>query len=295
MKLEPGIDMTEFKVYLDSCPLSPKTKENYLQILKRFYKLYDKITNENLNDFFIKFVHKKRCYDYFYGMKKFIIFRYPPTEQKELLKGLYPGRLKTIKIHRLYLSVEQRKQLLLNIEEPRHQIIALMQYLTGGRIGDVLKIKRGWITKVENQLIIHMICKGDKTRKVYITNKDYVNIIWTWLQDNIYDSGYCFMDIKKSKNGVILGKTDEYNMVRHNYYYYWVDLKEALHSIGIDYKLYATHDWRRCFANDVYSSTKDLLQLQSLLGHDVCSTTARYISNTGLVAKDTLEAYQQGL
>ena len=103
------------------------------------------------------------------------------------------------------------------------------------------------------------------------------------------------MDYKFSKHGKLLGRTDEYNLVRRNYFDYWIDLKMALTSIGLDYKLFATHDFRRCFADDVYSANKNLLEVQTLLGHQSCDTTARYISSSGLLSKQTLNTYQQKL
>ena len=53
MNIQVGKDIIDFKNYLETCQYSEYTKEKYLQILKRYYKMFDTITNDNLNIFFL--------------------------------------------------------------------------------------------------------------------------------------------------------------------------------------------------------------------------------------------------
>jgi integrase len=73
-----------------------------------------------------------------------------------------------------------------------------------------------------------------------------------------------------------------YRMYKMNYIWYWRDLKQALGVANVDTTLFATHDFRRCFARRAWEKYKDIHILQSLLNHQRAGTTLRYLNQSGL-------------
>jgi len=75
-----------------------------------------------------------------------------------------------------------------------------------------------------------------------------------------------------------------------NYQWYWIDLKQALNSAGINRDDFATHDFRRCFARRNWDKFKDVLILQKALRHKDPKTTLRYLEQSGL---DTIDIHYE--
>jgi integrase len=65
-------------------------------------------------------------------------------------------------------------------------------------------------------------------------------------------------------------------------------------SAGVDMRMFATHDFRRCFARRVWEKWKDVNILQSVLNHADPKTTLRYLQQSGLRNVDYFKIIQVG-
>ncbi len=84
----------------------------------------------------------------------------------------------------------------------------------------------------------------------------------------------------------------EYKLISQNYRRYWADLKQALNAVGVAKQDFATHDFRRCFAREIWDKYKDLVLLQNALNHENPGTTIRYLKQSGLQNRDVFYQYQ---
>jgi hypothetical protein len=92
------------------------------------------------------------------------------------------------------------------------------------------------------------------------------------------DYDYYFMDRKFSNSLLTAIKT--------NYHWYWADLKNALVKCGYKMEDWASHDFRRNSATDVWNMSKDPLTVSRYLRHKQFETTIRYLNNAGLQNRD---------
>ena len=133
---------------------------------------------------------------------------------------------------------------------------------------------------------ITFIKKGEKVSKIPLFNPDLINFLKLYLNRLPPEEDYVFAqrDLVNSYNA----DKDE-KVLRRNYYVYYMDLKQACKKCGFEVNQFATHDWRRNFANKVWVDVlkkTDIVALQRALGHEHIETTTKYLRQSGLESRD---------
>jgi integrase len=299
--LKAGIlDSALFKHYLvEKTMLSEGSIEIYAGVLNTFLKTNPDIDIlESYNNFIIQHSIKKRSTHMYAALKLFIQYKIPEGKLKnEMLEGLIvPPLPRNIKMERKYLSEDQILDVINNIKEKKHKVIALIQTLTGVRAGDILRLKRDNIMPEEYRgqmvLRVNITGKGGKRNVIFIHDEVAQQIILDYITTTVNHEDYYFLefptyrDMKPEKRG------NEFHLMRLNYIDYWADLKQALNMNGLDMKDFSTHDFRRCFARRVWERYKDVQILQKLLNHENPAVTLKYLQQSGLQNVDLFKELQ---
>lgn len=244
---------------------------------------------EDYNGILISHSVKKRSNVFYSAFKRFIKFYIEDGTQKtKMVKALiYPKENNPLR-HRKFLNFRDRKQVINSLEEERHRLIAKIQFYTGCRVREILKLQKGDIFYEEYEgdvaMILNVTQKGGQKMPIWILDKDLEEEIDAYTLSDFIDWQYYFMLRKKRvQNG------DEISMFNSNYIAYWRDLKQSIAKCGYEFKDWATHDFRRGIASDVWSATKDPLAVQRALRHKRFDTTLRYLNNAGLQSQELFE------
>ena len=282
-------DVILFKQFLEEKKgLAPSSVYTYIKSLEKFLvtdpNLYEL---EDYNTFLIEMTVKKRCGHFYSVIKAFIEYKITDaTTRTKLVTGLIrpKERYDTVR-ERVHLDQDKILDLINYLDNHKHRIIALIQMLTGVRAGDVLRMKSDTIVpetyKDMPVLRLNIVGKGRKRNTVFIHDEVSQKIIMEYIINRNSIDGYYFLEQGKYKNR--RGNVhDENSMVKMNYLWFWEDLKQALHTAGINKELFATHDFRRCFARRAWEMKSDIHRLQSLLNHSNPATTLRYLEQSGL-------------
>jgi integrase len=268
--------------------ISESTIHLYCEVVTRFIKTNPNIDNlEDYNNFIIKYSIKKRLYSYYSALKMYIEFKITDNNLKnKILESLIKPKMYSGYIYeRKYLGEDEILNVINSLQEEKHRIIAIIQTITGVRAGDILRLKRDNIMPEEYNkrpvLRLNIIGKGKKHNVIFIHDEIAQDIIMHYITTHFGFEDYYFIEMGKMKNrqGTF---NNQFMMYRMNYMWYWQDLKQALQSNGLNYKDFATHDMRRCFARRVWERYKDIHVLQKLLNHANPSVTLRYLEQSGL-------------
>lgn len=254
---------------------------------------------EDYNNFIIKTAIKKRCYHFYYAIKNFIEYKIEDNSLKNKLLDnmIKPEMRQDIIQERRYLTEDDILSVINSLQEEKHQVIALIQTLTGVRVGDILRLKRDNIMpeeyKLKPVLRMNIIGKGKKRNVVYIHDEVAQQIILDYITNNYNFNDYYFITLGKMRGRK--GNVDsEFKLIKMNYAWFWSDLKEALQKNMIKREDFATHDFRRCFARRAWTKWKDIHVLQSLLNHSNPAVTLRYLTQSGLKNIDYSYEMQMG-
>ena len=292
------VDYALFEIWLrETKRLNESSIFVYVRSIKRFLATDPDVDNvENYNEFIIKNSIKKRCPHYFYALKKFIEYKIDDSSlRNRLVNELEKPVIQDPITPRRYLTAKERNSVIDNLERKKHQIIAIIQFLTGVRAGDILRLKRGHIFhevyKDKEVLRLNLLGKGNKLYVVFIHDKEGQNMVMDYITNTFHHEDYYFLEIGRNKRRA--GNIGNENMmVKMNYLWYWIDLKQALQTIGVNKKDFATHDFRRCFAREVWEKYTDMQILQNVLNHSDPKVTMRYLKFSGLQNIDVLHEMQ---
>lgn len=246
---------------------------------------------DSYNRFLVDMTIKKRCSHYFSALKHFIEFKITNNDIKEkIIRSLLrPKKRFDYKQERKYLTVEKLFEILNYLEREKHRIIAIIQVLTGVRVGDILRLKRGRIEpdiyEGKEVLKLAMEGKGGRRYVVYIHDQIAQKFVWNYILNNVNYGNYYFVELGLM-NGRHGDTTNEFKLEKMNYQWYWADLKQALQTAGVDRKMFASHDFRRCFARRAWTKYKDIYVLQKLLNHSDPKVTLKYLEQSGLHTVD---------
>jgi len=282
--------------------LAESTMRGYYYCTKKFLATNPDLENlDDYNNFLIENTIKKRCMSHYSALKHFIEFKITKRDVKErLFDGLLRPPIRyDIKKERKYLSEEKIIEVLNFLQEDRHRIIALIQTLTGVRAGDVLRLKSDGVAIDEylgkQTLRLVIVGKGRKRHVVYIHDVIAQEIILKYINERaIFFKDYIFLKESTLNRRTIKNVVDETSLLALNYNQYLFDLKSALMSAGVDLKMFATHDFRRCFARRCWEKYKDVNILQSVLNHADSKTTLLYLRQSGLKNIDYYYEMQVG-
>jgi integrase len=286
--LANNMEASLFKEYLENKTpvLAESTVDQYFKTISRFLANDPDLDSiDSYNQFIIDGAIRKRCWHYYPVIRTFINYKIKAKAKREtLLNNLVKPKInQDIVKERKYLSEEKLFEVINNLEQQKHKIIALIQMLTGVRVGDILRLKYGGIhpETYENKpvLRLNLLGKGRKRNVVYIHDKVAQDLIMEYITFNMGDDDYYFLHIGKI-NKKRAYKID--NIAKLNYLDFWADLKHSLVKSGIDKKDFSTHDFRRCFARRVWEKYKDVFVLKQMLNHTDPKVTFRYLSQSGL-------------
>lgn len=279
--------MLDFEDWLKEKNLVEGTISHYMQAVNKFLMTSPDIESiDSYNTFIFQFSIKKRSVYYYDALKLFIKFHFDKNpKQAILLRNLLKADSQEPKRIVHYLDDDTREQVIKLILNYKHRIMAKIQNVTGVRAGDILRLKRGNISyeAYNDEVVVLRIDFEGKGRKHFIKwifDPDLQIQIDLFIKANILDTEYYFLE-RKGIPGISLFK--EYN---RNYEKYLKDLKQALRVYGIEYKEWATHDFRRAFARNVWNKTKDPVLLKEMMNHSQFETTLRYLRGSGLQVKD---------
>ncbi len=288
-------EIKEFKEYLrNSINLSGSSIIVYSHAAKSFLKTNPNLLNiDNYNKFLIEHIIKKRSTYFSDAIKRFLDFlskKYKENKKqfnsikRNLIKNKYFNPIVKTK----YLNKESRFNIIKNIEDYRHKIIALIQLELGVRVGDVIRLKRGSIYyETYNEYIVMCFdfrVKGNKKKVMYIFDKAIQEEIEYFLENNYFDEEFYFLKRPERKH-----KNDIDYLIKYNYKYYLLDLKNALKKTGFSTSEFSTHDFRRCRGREIWEKYKDIEILKKFFGHQKVDTTLRYLSTSGMNTADILK------
>jgi len=275
--------------------LSESSIAMYVQCIKRFLSGKPDIGSpSSYVTFLVSHAVKKRSYHYVASIKHFVEFYVENTRLKnEILKiiqerGISPQQpVKYMK--RLPLNEEEINSIIGALHREKHKIMTYIMYMTGIRIGDVLRIHDNGIyfDKVDgdNVLKISMTAKGQKERIVWVWQMDVANIIFDYVDGlELSNTGYIFSreyERNYKHNDKKVSNQSSYQLRNANYHLFWMDLKESMIKMGIKTDRFAPHEFRRIYAKKAWEKFHDIDVLQNLMGHERATTTLRYLKGEG--------------
>jgi integrase len=293
------MDVALFKDHLlNEKIIARSTARAYAIVLGGFLTTNPDIDSPNdYNDYIIEKSFRNRSFYTYYALLAYVKFKFKNDKatKENIIESLRKPRMPIgIKRERRNLSDEKVLEIIANLKEPKHQIIALIQKLTGVRAGDIIRIPDGNILsekyKGKEILRLAIIGKGGRRNVVEIFDetaqkviKNYIKNPGKWTID-----GYYFMEFSKKRKRV--SSKDPFDLYLANYNQYFYDLKQALNGAGIMKEEWATHDFRRDFARKVWIKYNNLQILQSIMNHTDPKTTMRYLVQEGL---KNIEVYKE--
>jgi integrase len=248
--------LEEFQNYLKTqTSLSESSAKFYYWIIKNFLAKFKEVNIENMNVRIKEYPATK------FAFKHYLNFLGRQNEANSLIKT----RSRPVKREGVYLTQEEILKIVELIPDNTYKIVALLQFLTGARAAEILKLKKEDF-KIENDLLkIKLITKGNRERIVFIP-EPYNKIILNFIQAKQFDYPFLKGDFNKPLA----------NLVRNNYIYYYNQLKKVVSDLG--YENFATHDFRRNFVNRILDKTNDIRIANAMIGHAKMESTLRYLN-----------------
>jgi len=252
---------------------------NYKSSIKRFlssaakkYKIPEDISAEIIERYILWIVSSKNAS---YSMQKNELSAI--TKSFNLvygvnfnLKYLYPKR----KVNSLpkYLSKEEIKKMIDNIQNIKHKCIIMLLYGSGLRLSEILNLRLQDIDS--NDMIIHVSnSNGNKDRKIMLSEVLLENL------RKYYKTHHPKDFLFEGPNGAKYSATSVQVIV-----------KKAASTVGIK-KQVSPHILRHSFATHLLESGTDIRFIQELLGHQSIKTTEIYTHITD-VSKSKIKKTQ---
>lgn len=283
-------ELAEFEQWLLNRGLSQSSVYQYVKAVQKFVLQGNPDIEEieNYNEFILEYAIKKRSLYYYDALKIFLKYVFKDNAQKKnqmLRQLLKPNKNTDIKRTRRILDDETKEQVIKLLKDYKHRIIARIQNETGVRAGDILRLKRGTISYEAYQdktvMRLDVTGKGDKHYVKWIFDENIQNQIHLYITSHMVDDEYYFLDRGKVNKGSTI-----HIIQRTNYHHYWSDMKQSMNILGIDFKDWSSHDFRRGFARRVWQKTKDPVLLKEAMNHSQFDTTLLYLRNSGVQVQD---------
>lgn len=274
--------------------LNIKTIKVYYNVIENFLgKNPDIDSIEDYNNFLVSHSVRKRATVTPHALRAFVRFKFAKNRDtmEYLLDGMIPTKRKMdYVVERRYIEPKKLFDVINNLEEEKHRIIALLQMMTGVRAGDIMRLKKGNVMAedYEGKIVVKMalVGKGGKRNVVYLHDETIQRLLLEYISLNLEENDYYFIRPSTFKDRMNLrfnsDEAKDATTYKMNYEYYRCDLKKALEKIGIEKERFSTHDFRRCFSRRVWEKYKDIYVLKGLLNHADINTTARYLAQSGM-------------
>lgn len=248
--------MEEFLNYLRTqTSLNERSIKFYYWVIKNFLAKYKEPTIENINARIREYPATK------FAFYHYLRFLGRENDYNKLIKTKPKPKEKK----GVYLQKEILMKIISSIPDEKYRMVALLQYLTGARVAEILKLKKEDFDPQQDMLKIKLVTKGNYERIVFVP-QEYKDLIMNFVKNSKFDYPFLKGDFNKP-----LAK-----LVYNNYIYYYTALKKAASDLG--YENFATHDFRRNFIDRVLDVTSDIRIARALIGHARAETTLRYIS-----------------
>jgi integrase len=287
ISLEQDKILEGFDSYLDRTRIQQSTKKMYVWCMSFYMKNnYDLESIEDYNNVLISHSVKKRSNVFYSAFKKFINFYVEDAGKKrKMVRALIFPKINDPKRFRKFLDFRERKKIINSLKKEKHKLIAEIQLFTGARVREILKLEKGDIMydeyNKECAMILNITQKGGQKKPIWILDKELEEKIDAYTLSDWNDWKYYFIERSNSHDGA-----DDTTLLQTNYVWYWRDIKDAIKSMGYEYKDWATHDFRRGLGTDVWSATKDPISVQRALRHKRFDTTLRYLGNAGMQTQE---------
>lgn len=242
------VDLDGFKKYLNSTSLSDKTKETYVSSLEHYSNYFKEISTENVQSY-----------------KKLCLQKYKPSTINLRLHALQKySEFKKTPVDISYIKIQE--PLFSENVMSRHDYEKILNYLLDKKQYDWYVIFRLLGTtglRIEES---KQVCVGDLKgcRKTILGKGTKTRVIWFPLS------------MRKEIMPLLKGKKDSDKIVCHDEGYIRKKLRDLQKQLKIKVKL-SPHEFRRFYAREVYSKTKDVYLVKDLLGHSSVQTTMRYL------------------
>lgn len=259
--------------------LYSKTVANFLVNDPDIYEI------DSYNQYLVDHSIKRRS-NYFYdALKNYIKFKIKDQALKvRIMRNLVKPKIRDPSRRTVYLDARKRRLVIDKLGSKKHRVVALLQNELGVRVGDVLRLPRDSISFENYQGKVTMRVdfegKGGFKSPMWVFDKEIQDEVMDFIATQFLDDEYYFLDRSKAKKD-----TGFDAVMRTNYHWYWQDLKKALVAAGLSRSEWATHDFRRSVARDVYEDPeigRDVQILQRFLHHRRPETTMRYLRTSGL-------------
>lgn len=285
----------DYEEYLKGKNLSSSTIYVYVSGVKKFLLTNPDIEKiDSYNEFIFEYAIKKRSNYVYDALKLFIKFRFEKDPKSiSLQRNLLKPKPVDPKKNAHYLDDETREGVIKIMPNYKHRVMARIQNATGVRAGDILRLKRGSISyeSYQDKVVVMRLDFEGKGRKHFVKwvfDEAIQTQIDLFIKSNILDTEYYFLERPNKDENPDINKA-----YQNNYKKYWGDLKKALKLYGVEYKEWATHDFRRSFARNIWDQTKDPVVLKEMLNHAQFDTTLRYLRGSGLQSKDVYYALNE--
>lgn len=284
------MELLEFEDWLNTKNLRAGSVYLYVSAVKKFLMTEPDIMKiDSYNDFVFKYGIKKRSNYVYDALKLYIDWKFKDNRSigNSISRNMIKSKVNDPKKPIRYLDEDTRLEIIGLIKDYKNRIIAKLQNTIGVRAGDIIRLKRGTISyeSYKDTIIVMRIDfegKGGKSFVKWIFDPNIQTQIDLFIKSNLLDTEYYFLEggsMARDPRALELCAKGNYNK-------YLRDLKQALDTYGIDYRTWATHDFRRAFARQVWDMTKDPVVLKEMLNHVQFETTLRYLRGSGLQVKD---------
>ncbi len=251
------------------------TVKLYSRTVKRFLNEYGEPTLENINRFVSDSFRERNSNYVKYSFKFYLKF----IGKEEIYKEIVPVKTTPRKKHGIYLSQQELLQIVKGIQPLTYRIVALVQLCTGARASEVLSFKKSDIIRHNGDVVFKMFGKGGKE-------------IYKHIPPVFQEEILSFIEKKNSEFPFIRGQVTVTNrsalkrLVNNNYRYYFTSLKRSAKRNG--YPDFASHDFRRNFANHLQEKNFNIRNIQKAMGHSMIETTLRYIDESRETHKEAI-------
>jgi len=280
-----------FEKALNRTALQQSTIKQYIWCIEYYMKSGFNLNSiEDYNGVLVDHSVKKRSNIFYSAFKRFIRFYVEDASQKaKMTKALIFPKIVSPNRHRKFLDFKERKRVITQLLKEKHKLMARIQFYTGCRVREVLKLEKGDIYYEEYEgrcaMILNITQKGGQKAPIWILDKNLEEDIDAYTLSDWVDWKYYFIDRNESNKTTV----DDLTYLKTNYVWYWRDLKQAIAKCGYEFKDWATHDFRRGIAGDSWSATHDLMAVKRVLRHKRIDTTERYLVNSGMQNNELLD------
>lgn len=185
---------------------------------------------------------------YHYG---FLYYKKTKIKNKDLkMRGIRKEKKK----HTI-LTREEFQKFKVSILNPKHLMLFMVMYYSGGRVNEIINLRKKDI-KLNEKLIVF---RAETTKRKIERDVDVPDILIQPLKTY-------FREIKIDEDERL------FNITKQRV---WQLTKEYCKKAGIDKKI-SPHSFRHSYGTELYNSTGDLKLVQELLGHANMSTTSIY-------------------